>query len=212
MIFGAMAKLAWHIPDLLNYLFVYSSPYSSLDFFLLLALSAGSSSRVLSLSANTFPRRLSRNSDLPYWPNFVLKATLWNIYWFSAGCVGMGLWVLAHECGHGAFSENKVSLLSSNERERPSVRQGLTSSLLFLSFPLLSDTTISSDGFFTPSGWFPTTRGGFRTEGITLLADTLLETRSSSLELGTSSSTPSSIPRRRIFSDSSTSTSFSSSA
>jgi omega-6 fatty acid desaturase (delta-12 desaturase) len=65
LIIGTFAKLAWHIPDLLNYL------------------------------------------QLPYWPNLALKAVLWNAYWFSSGCVGMGLWVIAHECGHGAFSENK---------------------------------------------------------------------------------------------------------
>lgn len=31
------------------------------------------------------------NSDLSYWPNLILKAALYNAYWFAAGCVGMGL-------------------------------------------------------------------------------------------------------------------------
>ena len=31
---------------------------------------------------------------------------LWPLYWFWAGAFGTGLWVIAHECGHGAFSES----------------------------------------------------------------------------------------------------------
>ncbi|KAI0087797.1 fatty acid desaturase-domain-containing protein [Irpex rosettiformis] len=33
---------------------------------------------------------------------------LWLVYWWFQGLVGMGLWVLAHECGHGAFSSNPI--------------------------------------------------------------------------------------------------------
>ena len=37
-----------------------------------------------------------------------LTATpLWIAYALVAGTFGTGLWVLAHECGHGAFSDNK---------------------------------------------------------------------------------------------------------
>lgn len=32
---------------------------------------------------------------------------LWAIYTFWAGLVGTGLWIIAHECGHQAFSESK---------------------------------------------------------------------------------------------------------
>jgi omega-6 fatty acid desaturase (delta-12 desaturase) len=32
---------------------------------------------------------------------------IWTAYAAVTGTVGMGLWVLAHECGHGAFSPNK---------------------------------------------------------------------------------------------------------
>jgi len=32
---------------------------------------------------------------------------IWTAYSCITGTVGMGLWVLAHECGHGAFSKNK---------------------------------------------------------------------------------------------------------
>lgn len=33
---------------------------------------------------------------------------LWAVYGFSAGLVTTGLWVIAHECGHQAFSESKT--------------------------------------------------------------------------------------------------------
>ena len=33
---------------------------------------------------------------------------LWIAYAAVTGTVAMGLWVLAHECGHGAFSDNRL--------------------------------------------------------------------------------------------------------
>ena len=33
---------------------------------------------------------------------------LWLCYAVVTGTVAMGLWVLAHECGHGAFSDNRL--------------------------------------------------------------------------------------------------------
>jgi len=33
---------------------------------------------------------------------------IWTAYSAITGTVAMGLWVLAHECGHGAFSTNKT--------------------------------------------------------------------------------------------------------
>ncbi len=33
---------------------------------------------------------------------------IWIIYAFLSGTTAMGLWVIAHECGHGAFSQNKT--------------------------------------------------------------------------------------------------------
>jgi len=41
---------------------------------------------------------------LPAWA----MAVVWPVYWFYAGLVGTGLWVLAHECGHGGFSANQT--------------------------------------------------------------------------------------------------------
>ena len=40
-------------------------------------------------------------------PSNVLTLPFWITYSGITGTVAMGLWVLAHECGHGAFSKNK---------------------------------------------------------------------------------------------------------
>lgn len=46
--------------------------------------------------------------DLPS-PHLYTAAhvSLWALYAFVAGLFGTGLWVIAHECGHQAFSESK---------------------------------------------------------------------------------------------------------
>ncbi len=33
------------------------------------------------------------------------RALLWVLYTLAQGAVCTGIWVIAHECGHGAFSE-----------------------------------------------------------------------------------------------------------
>ncbi|CAL0321506.1 unnamed protein product [Lupinus luteus] len=43
-------------------------------------------------------------SDLPH--NLSLLA--WPLYWVVQGCVLTGLWVIAHECGHHAFSDYQL--------------------------------------------------------------------------------------------------------
>nr|AGC65506.1 FAD2-9 protein [Carthamus tinctorius] len=40
--------------------------------------------------------------QLPY----PLAYVAWPVYWFVQGCVFMGLWLIAHECGHHAFSDH----------------------------------------------------------------------------------------------------------
>jgi len=40
-------------------------------------------------------------------PTNLLTLPFWALYSAVTGTVAMGLWVLAHECGHGAFSKNK---------------------------------------------------------------------------------------------------------
>ncbi|XP_073283626.1 delta(12)-fatty-acid desaturase FAD2-like [Primulina huaijiensis] len=39
--------------------------------------------------------------DLPYHLSYVA----WPLYWICQGCVLTGVWVIAHECGHHAFSD-----------------------------------------------------------------------------------------------------------
>eukprot|EP01038_Epipyxis_sp_PR26KG_P014830 gene14830-19924_t len=39
--------------------------------------------------------------------NVLFAGLLWGIYSFITGTVGIGMWVTAHECGHGAFSDNR---------------------------------------------------------------------------------------------------------
>lgn len=42
-----------------------------------------------------------------YIPSKALRVVLWGLYTFLQGLFGTGLWVLAHECGHGAFSPSQ---------------------------------------------------------------------------------------------------------
>ncbi|KAJ3552877.1 hypothetical protein NM688_g3921 [Phlebia brevispora] len=37
-----------------------------------------------------------------------LRISLWAVYWWFQGLILTGIWVIGHECGHGAFSANKV--------------------------------------------------------------------------------------------------------
>ncbi|KAK3307431.1 delta-12 acyl-CoA desaturase [Chaetomium strumarium] len=39
-----------------------------------------------------------------YIPSQALRVVLWGVYTFLQGLFGTGIWVLAHECGHQAFS------------------------------------------------------------------------------------------------------------
>ncbi|KAJ5542753.1 hypothetical protein N7461_008756 [Penicillium sp. DV-2018c] len=41
-------------------------------------------------------------------PSLPLRIVAWVAYGFFQGCVGTGLWILAHECGHGAFSRHQT--------------------------------------------------------------------------------------------------------
>mmetsp|Transcript_3519 Transcript_3519/g.5177 ORF Transcript_3519/g.5177 Transcript_3519/m.5177 type:complete len:468 (-) Transcript_3519:156-1559(-) len=49
---------------------------------------------------------ISALSLLP--PSSLITLPFWVAYAAVTGTVAMGLWVLAHECGHGAFSKNKT--------------------------------------------------------------------------------------------------------
>ena len=50
------------------------------------------------------PEQISLPS--PYLYSF-LRFALWSLYAFANGLVMTGLWVVAHECGHQAYSESK---------------------------------------------------------------------------------------------------------
>jgi omega-6 fatty acid desaturase (delta-12 desaturase) len=41
-------------------------------------------------------------------PMGAVKAVMWGIYWFFQGAVSTGVWVIAHECGHQAFSKYQL--------------------------------------------------------------------------------------------------------
>lgn len=43
-----------------------------------------------------------------YIPSKPVRAGLWALYTVLQGLFGTGLWVIAHECGHGAFSESTL--------------------------------------------------------------------------------------------------------
>ncbi|VAI60147.1 unnamed protein product [Triticum turgidum subsp. durum] len=38
----------------------------------------------------------------------VLQLGAWPLYWVLQGCVMTGVWVIAHECGHNAFSDSSL--------------------------------------------------------------------------------------------------------
>ncbi|KAI5290212.1 hypothetical protein KEM54_002178 [Ascosphaera aggregata] len=46
-----------------------------------------------------------RPEYIPYTP---VRAVLWAVYGFVQGLFGTGMWVLAHECGHQAFSTSRA--------------------------------------------------------------------------------------------------------
>ena len=43
--------------------------------------------------------------SIPFTPRMI---PIWIIYALISGTTAMGFWVIAHECGHGAFSRNKT--------------------------------------------------------------------------------------------------------
>ena len=40
--------------------------------------------------------------------SYIRWGILWPMYWFFQGAVATGVWVVAHECGHQAFSESQA--------------------------------------------------------------------------------------------------------
>jgi omega-6 fatty acid desaturase / acyl-lipid omega-6 desaturase (Delta-12 desaturase) len=50
---------------------------------------------------------LTAHYGIPLLPSSALRFTAWCVYGFVQGLVGTGVWVLAHECGHQAFSPSR---------------------------------------------------------------------------------------------------------
>lgn len=50
---------------------------------------------------------LTAKYTIPKLPNLVSQILGWTMYGFIQGCLGTGIWVLAHECGHQAFSPSR---------------------------------------------------------------------------------------------------------
>lgn len=49
---------------------------------------------------------LSHGQD-QFW-SFILSGLAWCFYWVAQGIICTGIWVLAHECGHGAFTKSSL--------------------------------------------------------------------------------------------------------
>lgn len=69
-----------------------------------LILLAGIYKSTVTIESLLTPAHLSLPHPLLY---RIAWYALWAFYSFSAGLVATGLWVIAHECGHQAFSEKK---------------------------------------------------------------------------------------------------------
>ena len=50
---------------------------------------------------------MAQNLSNSIW-SAVAHFALWSLYGFFVGLFGTGLWIIAHECGHQAFSESKI--------------------------------------------------------------------------------------------------------
>jgi omega-6 fatty acid desaturase (delta-12 desaturase) len=38
----------------------------------------------------------------------ILRHVMWTAYWICQGCVGTGVWVIGHECGHRGFADSEL--------------------------------------------------------------------------------------------------------
>ena len=81
-------------------LLALTCPHRFWDFFLI----AGIYKSTTYLDALINPETLPLPHPLLY-P--FARLALWSLYGFATGLVATGLWVIAHECGHQAFSESK---------------------------------------------------------------------------------------------------------
>jgi len=80
---------------------LHSSLYAVWDFFLIGVIYK----TTVYLETILTPEHISLPSPAFY--SFA-RFALWSLYGFATGLVATGLWVVAHECGHQAFSESKL--------------------------------------------------------------------------------------------------------
>jgi len=80
-------------PHCFQHSLLYSFGYLFLDLIIV---------SLVAVSVTYLDSRITANVSGPL--SILLKCTLWLTYWAINGCVGTGLWVIGHECGHGGFS------------------------------------------------------------------------------------------------------------
>lgn len=55
-----------------------------------------------------FPLKDTLADSFGYYPGLVVNILAWNLYWWVQGTIWTGIWVIAHECGHGSFSPSSL--------------------------------------------------------------------------------------------------------
>ncbi|KAJ7679639.1 fatty acid desaturase-domain-containing protein [Mycena rosella] len=61
----------------------------------------------LATAIDPFFLELGTNSACPLVVSTTLRLVAWCVYWWFQGLMFTGIWVLGHECGHGAFSSHR---------------------------------------------------------------------------------------------------------
>ncbi|KAK0490029.1 fatty acid desaturase-domain-containing protein [Armillaria luteobubalina] len=98
--------MAWSLKEIRNaipsHLFVrrlhLSALYLARD--VLLAITLG----LFATLIDPYFEGLATSQVFSSWNREILRFTVWVIYWWYQGLVLTGIWVIGHECGHGAFS------------------------------------------------------------------------------------------------------------
>ncbi|KAK2467517.1 hypothetical protein APHAL10511_000372 [Amanita phalloides] len=63
--------------------------------------------RAMFLADDFLMNEVVRQKWSPYVSELV-RCALWHVYWWFQGLIFTGLWVIGHECGHGAFSDHEL--------------------------------------------------------------------------------------------------------
>lgn len=87
---------------------LHSGAYVLLDFVMIGALAYAASFIDPSLKSVNFTASPLTPVVSAAWQHTLARFSLWSIYAFVQGLVFTGVWVIAHECGHQAFSPSKT--------------------------------------------------------------------------------------------------------